>query len=1330
MEFNFNTIIESEKYGCYLSTYDSTYDSSNANGHYDEGKAYQFFDNGGVDTTLASTASASDTDIVVSDATGISIGMRISGESVPADTYVTNVSGTTITISNGLAEQVASGTNMSFYTYSASEDRKRSEYSPLSSVFEPNRPDPGIINLFAYRGAQTVNAGTLKAGNFGNASGGVRADRVYPIYKDSRFRYWSSVRKVLQNNVLSTVGVSNSSSAITHAAPFVVYSEDFFANKITVKTQKYNGYPVDFKVEYLDMENNWVEAYSVTSSTTMSDGILNVYYNGTSWGLTEATANELLTPTDSVQMQGVRFSVTKMNSPRTTLDVIEISPRLQFDVSDYLMSFSKSTAIDGSISDVPASGIISGSGSLSLFNGDKYFSVGTSNSILSNILYPGVEIRVYQTVNSEDIKIGTFYVESWNDSGETEISANLEDYFYFLKRQKAPNISIANISGIETSVAILILLDNAGITNYEYIKAYEDSRDDFVMDFFFCSDEQTVADVLGDIALSSQCTVFVDANNTIKVFTKEFFNSNRSIVDTDFWVVGSEDWTESDTETAYLDGEYVSNAISFSENKIMPITEMSIEFAGNGIKRAPKAILNAPELLNEEANPFYNASIVSRDISYVNTELWSIDSAEDSDKVLLSMPYISEITTVRPAVVSNGGDANNINDLIRDIYSNATATEKKYFEIVLDQERGIEFLQSKKFNGYVMINSELIKYNGIVVDVFDPVNIANSGRKIVFNNSEAQYIINSASSGVSVLVYSLLVELVYKPSSSDIDSDLITYTFVSDGRAQENTQIASHAKTSESIMSTKYALQLFANSVSSAIKPSVSLKSESINLSDPRNAESKKTYSYPGYLKLSGPKGIKDGIKKSGIADALSGLAYLPIDNYGERFITGVYQDLGFTPNVLSTRMRLLEKPAKKQSTKPSEAVSPENRGIAGLAFKLKEETGGFTGYFVELEDVGNITGPQIENEIYTNLRLYKVSKVDGKFVPQVLKTAWVNVNATAGESIDLGNIIQNEGKSYASTSDIQITISEDATSYTYKVFWETNLVINYKENKNTSINQKSTLAGVMARFDSVALFDHFLALSVSNNGEYRVPTVFSDGSKYVKALDAAERGVMPSVISEASVSNGSLKYFFEDFGNQVREAKKYNVKFSNPAIYADIISLDKINREYAISNFSSSSYGAEFWVFNTSRGSIGLSLDSSTPVIISGIALESLNPGEILLSEFLRNKSGDVSKSLLFNKNKYGENSISYSAKFINNLSQAENILEWIWEKRSYEKKSFSVDIFPNPLLEIGDKIRIFDSALEHKISKIGDKCYYITGISYNIDSDGPKMGIAVEEV
>lgn len=1357
MEWNYNSFYQKSKSGCYLSTYSSTYDSTNSDSAYDDGASYQFFDVGEVSTTMS--ASANSSTITVASETGISIGMRVRGQSIPTDTYVTNIVSKTITISANTAAAISLGTPVLFLTYKTAIDKERSELTPLSSIFLPNRPDPGIINLVSYRkGSSVIPLENIKMGNFGNVYNGSIADRVYPISKSSSSRYWNSVRKIKNSNIMTTVGLSNSSNLITHAAPFIVYEDSFYMNKIVVKTQKYDGnYPVSFVVEYLPHgSNTWTAAATYTNSSVLSDGTLELYYDKTSaWTTTKTLSNSFIANSDFVRIRGLRLSVTKMSKSRVPLEVIELSPRLILDVTDYTMSFSYSKTISNTSYGIPVSGTVSGSGNIALSNVDKYFSSKGTDSILNDKLVQGVEVKLYHVVNNEDIPLGTFYASNWTESSDLTVSVDLEDYFYFLKRIKSPEIAIANLSGIETSVAILILLDNAGITNYEFVKQSATSDDDYIIDYFYTSKDQTVADVLEQIAISSQCSIYIDANNKIKVVTKEKLTDLVSASNTDFWLVGTDSYSSLEQEYPYLNGEYISNIQSLSESKVIPVTEMTIDYAGIGITRQPKEVLRFPELFKDKNIPYYNSSIVNRNLSFTNTELWSIDSADvGSDKVLLSMPYISEVSSgPAPSIITTAESGNgnltaiSQNALIKTIYENSTESDKRYFEIVVDQERGTEIIQSQKFNGYFVLDAELIKYNGVVIDVFDDKQPQNSGRFVVFDNVELQYLRNKASNGVTISCYSILVEIVYKAKTitSILLSNEIEYEFLSDGRAQENTSIARHTKQTETEMTNNpFAVKLYSSTISSAIKPSGTMSAKGVNLLDPRNPKSENTVSYPGYFKISGPKIVN--ATQAGITfkdDFTEDKGRLAIDNLGEQFVTGFYKELDFTPVKISTRMRLLEKPKKDIFTGTDSKIppySPENRGIAGIAFNLTYTAGaGTTGYFIEIEDIANITGEQLEAAKFKNLRFYKVyiDSTTGIYTPKVLKSAWVNVSATASESIDFGSIVLNEGRSYAGTSDLSVVIEEkEDESRFYKVYWETNLVLTYLESKadrdsTPGIKRESKNIGFMSRSDSEAMFDYLAAMSISKNAKYRIPVMLAGNSEYITETDAAERGSLPVSISSSIVGENSIQYAYEDFGNQMREAKKFSVQFEKPAILARLLSLTKTNKDYYVTDFSYSSKSADFWVFNTSRASLGLSMDMNTPLIISGVALEEINPGSITLSSYLKNKSSYSLDYTNINKNKYGENSVSLSGNYINNLDQAQKHLEWVYNHANAVKSEFDISIFANPLLEIGDKIRIYDTNTNNTVDISGvDKVYYISSINYNIGENGPEMSIKVREI
>ena len=59
-------------------------------------------------------------------------------------------------------------------------------------------------------------------------------------------------------------------------------------------------------------------------------------------------------------------------------------------------------------------------------------------------------------------------------------------------------------------------------------------------------------------------------------------------------------------------------------------------------------------------------------------------------------------------------------------------------------------------------------------------------------------------------------------------------------------------------------------------------------------------------------------------------------------------------------------------------------------------------------------------------------------------------------------------------------------------------------------------------------------------------------------------------------------------------------------------------------------------------------------------------------------------------------------------------------------------MEIFPNPLLELGDKIKIYDKARGYNQDNeaFGTRTFTISSISYSVSDSGPSMNIGLLEV
>jgi len=76
--------------------------------------------------------------------------------------------------------------------------------------------------------------------------------------------------------------------------------------------------------------------------------------------------------------------------------------------------------------------------------------------------------------------------------------------------------------------------------------------------------------------------------------------------------------------------------------------------------------------------------------------------------------------------------------------------------------------------------------------------------------------------------------------------------------------------------------------------------------------------------------------------------------------------------------------------------------------------------------------------------------------------------------------------------------------------------------------------------------------------------------------------------------------------------------------------------------------------------------------------------------------------------------------------------LLRWIASKATRQRLKISCEIFATPILELGDKIKIYDHNREYYISNpsFGDRTFVITSIGYSTSEAGPKMNIALTEV
>jgi hypothetical protein len=249
-------------------------------------------------------------------------------------------------------------------------------------------------------------------------------------------------------------------------------------------------------------------------------------------------------------VNGLRIVVTKMNKANATFDLIELSPRLAVDLSDKTTAFSVTKhASDLGNSGMPVGQLLAGSGSLTLFDYDQAFNPSNTNSIINNFIAKNLQVKMHEItryVNGKDyyVPIKTMFCFGFPNysSEDRTVSLELRDQFLMFESMVAPELFIRDVS---LSYAVSVLLDSCGFANYIFKRIPGNSEP--IIPFFYIPPQTSVAQVLQNLAVSTQHMMFFDEYNNFIVMSKEYSMPKEEDRSTDFVLYGSQDYSESTT---------------------------------------------------------------------------------------------------------------------------------------------------------------------------------------------------------------------------------------------------------------------------------------------------------------------------------------------------------------------------------------------------------------------------------------------------------------------------------------------------------------------------------------------------------------------------------------------------------------------------------------------------------------------------------------------------------------------------------------------------------------------------------------------------------------
>ena len=1060
-------------------------------------------------------------------------------------------------------------------------------------------------------------------------------------------------------------------------------------------------------------------------------------------------------------IRGLRVVAETMNKFDSTLDLIEMSPRLVVDISDKVVDFKVTKILsDIGITSLPVGQLLASTGQINIFDDDSAFNHNNDASIVKNYLRKNIKFNFYESIidvdgNNYAVPIKTLYCEGFPLGVGATVSLNLRDFYFFLESMPAPRLLTTQTS---LSYAITTLLDYIGFSNYTFKRV--DGESDPIIPFFFVAPDQNVAQVLNQLAVSTQTAMFFDEYNNFVVMSKDYMMPTEEQRSTDFVLLGNNGQSDTGVVENSTSGK-LPNIISINSEDKKIYNDGKINYTNRYIQRSYGSIRQST-MVDQDKTWIYKPSLLWEVSGTESTKTINELASKQGNYVLGAMPLNSNITGEPPTVV-NHTLTNNIVDLGENIY------------------------WLTRYKGYLYSNGEVIKYDAA------QFNITGTGNVWISSNQEYQNYFSKLPFNGKIYPTGL-VRIFSTPYYETVNgiTRLQDGPVQAHGRAQFGTQITDHFAGINSYwsnneyvrgcnMETQY---LFTTALDEDIVlPTTTLGAAGLNNSLARQTTRNgvvKNFMATNYLTetdVNNLKSTQTGTIQSS-ALVMNGPSFKTTET-PLNFITYVYKQLDNSYRHFGARMRIVGKIENNTSRTqtPTGSIpyyqingSQTNQnvniggGSGGLAVMLNPETN--NGYYFEIIALS-------EDNINSYLKLDK----QGRSTISINNIVFYKLkkDSSSDKAIPiklwggLTNILVDDGRftgQYRMAGEDNPTVYDLSVEYqdigsTRRFF----LYVNNKLIKTVDDKDPLPIYNNMAPFvrgSSRVMFENVYALAenYTQNTSFTVGQTLAQsfGNKNIDANESFRKYAMSGVIQSTYLSGISAqqppKYnmYFEEFGSIMRECAYFDIKYDRayPALYAQLSPTFNRIKGYTTSGFQADSYGAEFLIFNATDKALTLDETTGNFLRIQGITFTQDTTHEYTVDEYFEKRANlsdpefsgsTLTYSPLVEKSKYdeiklsrliyGKNEFSIDSTYIQTEDDAQSLMRWIINKLMTPKKSVGVNIFSIPTLQLGDIVTINYKDKDNLDMIASDSSRFVVyNIEYSRGLSGPSMTIYLSEV
>lgn len=1062
---------------------------------------------------------------------------------------------------------------------------------------------------------------------------------------------------------------------------------------------------------------------------------------------------------------GLRVVVETMNVLNSTFDLIELSPRLTVDLSDKTTGFSVTKAIaDAGASTVPTGNLLAGVGSITLFDYDSAFSSVNTNSIVKDYIINNIQFKMYEVVMNLEgydyyIPIKTMYSDGFQETNASDriSTIQLRDLFFNFESQKAPQIFVQDVS---LSYAISLLLDGIGFSNYSFYRL--DDEVDPIIPFFFVEPDRTVAEILQQLAVSTQYAMFFDEYNNFIVMSKNYVMPSDGQRETSATLIGTKDFAK--------DGIVLNSATNASLSNILQVQSSSTDVYNDGV-------VNYKSRYIQRSYGSLSQSMVAdryKTWSYKPVLLWEASGTEltksinnedgnQSSYVLSAIPLNSDLTASVPSVSNN-----------------------RIIDNILDFGEGIYWIS--RYNGYFYANGEIIKYDAVEFAITGSTVTDENGQILsvvwITSNQEYQYYFSKLAFNGKMYPTGR-VRIYAEPNYETVDGITVMSNgqVAKHGRAQFGTKAVIHYAGLDPYWSNNdYVRRFYMDSSyifdsSGQELPELSTPTSSVLSGNERFNVSRTSIikNFLGKTELT-----EDAINKlyatqtgtiQSSALVMQGAAKQDNETDEKDYVSYVYKEMDNKYTHFGTRLRVIGKienstvrgqtPAGSSgyytvgTTNPTTPITVGGSS-GGLGIFVNPST--HAGYYFELAALSetNLSTFNDSEGVY-NIIFYKVMQdADGTKIPQLL---WGGLSRIIVDDGLFTGQYRIAGEENPTVYDTSIEYKETGNGITFYLYVNNQLVSTVTD---TSPLPKYKNMALFVRGRSRLMFEHIYAISnnYADNASYELDTpinsVFDDD--VITVNEAFRRYALSGMVQSTYLAGiGSTeppKYniYYDEFGTIMREAAYFNVRYDKayPAIYAKLSPTFNRIKGYTTSGFMAGSYGAEFLIFNHTDTALTLDEKTGNYLRIQGVTFTQQASNELTVDEYF-DKLSDFSNPVfgddgtirsplvakeLYNDIRnsritYGRKQFTIDAPFIQDVDAANDIMDWMISKVAYPRKTIGVQVFGMSTIQLGDIVTINykDEDATDQVAD-GSSQFIVYHIEYTGSDSGPSMVLYLSEV